>query len=163
KAYDGDIHFATDTWTSANHRAFVAITAHLLVDAKPKSIILDFFEVPELHTGETFAREISRVFLEFGIETKVSKGTADNASNNDTMTAAMGADESIPSFHREEDHVRCFAHTINLVAKSFLQLFEPALKKKSSVGVEDDSLEDLRDALERITDGEDVNSTEDEQ
>ncbi|KIY60865.1 hypothetical protein CYLTODRAFT_415846 [Cylindrobasidium torrendii FP15055 ss-10] len=46
--------------TSANHRASVAITAHLLVAGKPKSLLLDFFEVPESHTGETFAREIGR-------------------------------------------------------------------------------------------------------
>ncbi|KIY60871.1 hypothetical protein CYLTODRAFT_323502, partial [Cylindrobasidium torrendii FP15055 ss-10] len=50
--------------------------------------------------------------------------TANNASNNDTMTAELGADASIPSFIGQDNRIRCFAHTINLVAKSFLCLFD---------------------------------------
>ena len=46
--YDGKLNFATDAWTSPNHKAFVAITVHLEEDSKPLCIILDIVEVAEV-------------------------------------------------------------------------------------------------------------------
>ncbi|KAH9926053.1 uncharacterized protein B0H18DRAFT_876712, partial [Fomitopsis serialis] len=46
--HPGRIHFATDAWTSPNHRAFVAWTAHLEFQGAPLSFLLDIIEVPEV-------------------------------------------------------------------------------------------------------------------
>jgi len=46
--YNGKLNFATDAWTSPNHKAFVAITVHLEEDSKPLCIILDIVEVAEV-------------------------------------------------------------------------------------------------------------------
>jgi hypothetical protein len=47
--YPGDISFATDAWTSSNHKSFVAITAHIVDDdGEPLVILLDFLELPEV-------------------------------------------------------------------------------------------------------------------
>jgi len=46
--YDGKLNFATDAWTSPNHKAFVAITVHLEEDSKPLCLILDIVEVAEV-------------------------------------------------------------------------------------------------------------------
>ena len=46
--YDGDINFATDAWTSPNHYAYVALTAHFEVQGQPIAIVLDVVEVPEV-------------------------------------------------------------------------------------------------------------------
>ncbi|KAF8999055.1 hypothetical protein BDZ89DRAFT_898876, partial [Hymenopellis radicata] len=46
----------------------------------------------------------------------------DNASNNDTLTAEL--EKLIPSFRGDKQRTRCFAHTINLVARAFLRLFD---------------------------------------
>ena len=43
--YDGDISFATDTWTSPNHYAYGALTAHLEAQGQLISIVLDVVEV----------------------------------------------------------------------------------------------------------------------
>ncbi|KAG1730979.1 uncharacterized protein EDB91DRAFT_1239010 [Suillus paluster] len=43
--YDSELNFATDTWTSPNHRAYVAISVHLQHEGQPLSIILDIVEV----------------------------------------------------------------------------------------------------------------------
>jgi hypothetical protein len=54
KEYNGDLNFATDTWTSPDHGAFVAITVHLKQNRLPLCLILDVIEVAqvmELHTG----------------------------------------------------------------------------------------------------------------
>lgn len=48
--------------------------------------------------------------------------TCDNASNNDTMVAALG--RKVPSFDGERMRGRCFAHILNLIIKSILQQFE---------------------------------------
>ncbi|KAK0437302.1 uncharacterized protein EV420DRAFT_1222563, partial [Desarmillaria tabescens] len=48
--------------------------------------------------------------------------TCDNASNNDTMIDVLA--ENIPAFPGEQHRTRCFAHVINLVAKSLLNQFE---------------------------------------
>lgn len=32
--HEGDLHFATDAWTSPNHRPYVAVTVHILSAAE---------------------------------------------------------------------------------------------------------------------------------
>ena len=49
--YDGDINFATDTWSSPNHYAYVAFTAHFEVEGQPIAIVLDVVEVPEVRSS----------------------------------------------------------------------------------------------------------------
>ncbi|KAA1479015.1 hypothetical protein DENSPDRAFT_753489, partial [Dentipellis sp. KUC8613] len=46
--HDGDLNFATDAWTSPNHRAFIALTVHFLFNGEPISILLDLVEVDEV-------------------------------------------------------------------------------------------------------------------
>lgn len=48
KEYNGELNFATDAWTSPNHRAYVAITVHLAWEGKPLVLVLDFIEVAEV-------------------------------------------------------------------------------------------------------------------
>jgi hypothetical protein len=45
--YDGQLNFATDAWTSLNHKAFVAISVHLEHKGEPLAMILDIVEVAE--------------------------------------------------------------------------------------------------------------------
>jgi hypothetical protein len=47
--YDGVINFATDAWSSPNHYAYVAVTAHLENQGHPIVIVLDVVEVPKVH------------------------------------------------------------------------------------------------------------------
>jgi len=42
------VHFATDVWTSPNHRAFVAWTVHLHDAGNILAFLLDVIEVPEV-------------------------------------------------------------------------------------------------------------------
>ncbi|KAF9028137.1 hypothetical protein BDZ89DRAFT_902107, partial [Hymenopellis radicata] len=53
--YPGRIALATDAWTSPNHRAFVAYSAHWEENGEPVSAMLDFRELAESHTGEALA------------------------------------------------------------------------------------------------------------
>ncbi|KAG1800170.1 uncharacterized protein BJ212DRAFT_1287405, partial [Suillus subaureus] len=47
--------------------------------------------------------------------------TCDNATNNTVMVENLA--EALPSFSGRANHMRCFLHTINLVAKSLLKEF----------------------------------------
>lgn len=68
--------------------------------------------------------------------------TCDNASNNDTMIEHMGV--LLPTFEGQFHRTRCFAHIVNLVAKSMLRQFDS--KKVSEAEAEAD--EDVRALLE---------------
>ncbi|KAJ7938053.1 hypothetical protein B0H13DRAFT_1588129 [Mycena leptocephala] len=46
--HPGQLSFATDAWTSPNHRAFVAWTVHLHHEGTPLCFLLDIIEVPEV-------------------------------------------------------------------------------------------------------------------
>ncbi|PBK73744.1 hypothetical protein ARMSODRAFT_869484, partial [Armillaria solidipes] len=48
--------------------------------------------------------------------------TCDNAANNNTMIDELTS--HIPSFPGQAHHVHCFAHVVNLVAKSLLKQFD---------------------------------------
>jgi antibiotic biosynthesis monooxygenase (ABM) superfamily enzyme len=46
--HPGHLHFATDAWTSPNHRAFVAWMVHLEYEGEMLSFLLDIIELPEV-------------------------------------------------------------------------------------------------------------------
>jgi hypothetical protein len=72
KEHKGNLGFATDAWTSPNHKAFVAITVHFKVNGTPTCILLDLVEVAESHSGLNLAMVFARILNEFGILEKVS-------------------------------------------------------------------------------------------
>ncbi|KAG6862925.1 hypothetical protein C0991_009458, partial [Blastosporella zonata] len=47
REHNGHVHFATDAWTSPNHRAMVAWTVHLHDKGNILVFLLDVLEVPE--------------------------------------------------------------------------------------------------------------------
>ena len=47
REHPGHLHFATDAWTSPNHRAIVAWTVHLEHQGHMLGFLLDVVEVPE--------------------------------------------------------------------------------------------------------------------
>ena len=69
--YDGKLNFATDAWSSPNHKAYVAFTVHLEDHGKPVSMLLDIVEVTQSHTGVILGDTFVKVLEAFGIEKKV--------------------------------------------------------------------------------------------
>lgn len=139
--YDGKLSFATDAWTSPNHKAYVAVTAHLENDGVPLSMLLDIVEVARSHSGINLAIAFAEILETFGVKDKVRyviwnkksdkeyspngqilSITADNASNNDTMVDHLG--EILDEFPGASNQTRCFAHTISISAKAILKQFD---------------------------------------
>jgi len=46
--HDGLLHFATDAWTSPNHRAYILVTVHFEYKGEAISLILDVVEVAKV-------------------------------------------------------------------------------------------------------------------
>lgn len=163
--YEGDLSFATDGWTSTNHKAYVAVTVHLIKDNVPISFLLDIVEVAKSHSGVNLARAFANILKDYGINHKVSctdethgvfglliyqilSITCDNASNNDTMTVRLA--RLLPRFRGDKSRVRCFLHIVNLVAKVIIRQFDGSKR----AGDAEDALAELENDLESEDEGE---------
>ena len=67
KEYERNLSFAMDTWTSSNHKAFVAITVHFEVDGASTCILLDLIKVAEFHSGLNLATVFTQTLNDFEI------------------------------------------------------------------------------------------------
>ncbi|KAG5633856.1 hypothetical protein H0H81_004772, partial [Sphagnurus paluster] len=110
--YEGKINFATDTWTSPNHQAYVGVTAHFEVQGSPISIVLDIVEVAESHTGKALAQAFTDILNNFGIDhkfdTKDNKKAKDGGLSDEEhellkMEAEAAADEAKLEAKHDED------------------------------------------------------------
>lgn len=100
----------TDGWTSINNDSFIAVTAHFIdKNIKLKSYLLGCVEYTKNHTARNLASFLQNVFIEWGIEHRISAVVSDNAPN---ILAAVkeGGWRSIG----------CFAHKINLLVQDAL-------------------------------------------
>jgi len=102
----------------------VAVTAHYADDDfKLHEELLDFFHIPERHTGRNLAIRLHKILHEYNIHTKLYCITTDNASNNGKMMKSLRR-----LLHKDgirwdgpRHHIPCFAHVINLAVQSFLK------------------------------------------
>ena len=70
--HDGALRFATDAWTSPNHKVFIAVTVHFENNGMPICMILDIVEVAMSHSGVNLAAAFVDILQEFGVSDKVS-------------------------------------------------------------------------------------------
>jgi hypothetical protein len=111
------------------------------------------------------ARVLQGILVELGIKSKVSLPqpgpnldhpptqflalSLDNASSNDTFTNWLKT--LCAKWPGSANNVCCFAHTINLVAKSVLSIFDNSMKNKTSgfnMIPEENNLKDIKEGLE---------------
>ena len=70
--HDGSLNFATDAWTSPNHRAYIGVMVHFEVKGEKVAMLLDLIEVAESHTGVALATAFAKILHDFSISSKVS-------------------------------------------------------------------------------------------
>jgi hypothetical protein len=70
--HNGTLNFATDLWTSPNHKAYVAVTVHFENAGVPISMLLDIVEVVCSHSGFSLAAAFAKILEDFGISDKAS-------------------------------------------------------------------------------------------
>ena len=73
--------------------------------------------------------------------------TCDNATNNDAMVDELV--ERLPAFPGATNRVRCFAHVVNLIAKSLIRQFDvDADKEAAAQGADERELAELTEDFE---------------
>ena len=117
------ICLTTDGWTSLKNESYVAVTAHFIDnDCCLKSYLLASFKFNGKHTSENIANELKRMTEEWGIQDKIVACTTDNAAN---MVRAI----QLCNWR----HVPCFAHSLNLVVQTSLEVITETRAKVKAV------------------------------
>ncbi|KAG8174281.1 hypothetical protein JTE90_020768 [Oedothorax gibbosus] len=107
------ISLTTDGWTSINNESFIATTVHFIdeEDGDLKTLLLGCSRFEASHTSVNLGEDLKSKLQLWGLEGKVVCVTTDNASN------IVGA---IAQCRFRQ--MGCFAHSLNLIVKSCLQL-----------------------------------------
>ncbi|XP_027177182.1 zinc finger BED domain-containing protein RICESLEEPER 2-like [Coffea eugenioides] len=120
----GRISITTDLWKSGQKIQYMVVTGHFIdSDWVLQKRVLNFCNVPPPHTGVIIADALSKCFIDWGIENKVSSITVDNASYNDVCIRRLREDFSLRkrlSIGGKIFHVRCCAHILNLLVQDGL-------------------------------------------
>ena len=71
--HKGALNFATDAWTSPNHKAYVAVTVHFKNEGIPVSMLLGIVKLTQSHSSINLAAAFAKILEDFGISNKVSE------------------------------------------------------------------------------------------
>ncbi|KAE8225186.1 hypothetical protein CF319_g2029 [Tilletia indica] len=123
----GTFSIQLDEWTTPGmQHAFQAlVVTHIDKDWELHSHCIDFQVIRGRHSGSTFAGHVVSFLTDNGLA-KHWNGilTTDSASSNARMSAlldtelqAQGVELKHP-FHPKDNHIRCFAHHLNLVVQA---------------------------------------------
>nr|XP_027093797.1 zinc finger BED domain-containing protein RICESLEEPER 2-like [Coffea arabica] len=118
------VSITTDLWKSGQKIQYMVVTGHFVdSDWVLQKRVLNFCNVPPPHTGVIIADALSKCFIDWGIENKISSITVDNASYNDACVRRLREDFSLRkrlSIAGKIFHVRCCAHILNLLVQDGL-------------------------------------------
>lgn len=110
------VALTTDGWTSRATESFLTVTAHYITSEwEMRSCVLQTRPIYESHTSEHLSEVLTDVVAEWKLErvNSIILVTTDNAKNIvNAIDLAAGLGPQIG----------CFAHTVNLAAKSAISL-----------------------------------------
>lgn len=113
----------TDCWASRNNESFMAITIHFIdSDFILKSVLLSCNSFNINHIGYNLSQEITRVLDSWKLCTKIKFAVSDNAYNIKNALNLLGL-----------KNMGCFAHTLNLIVQSALNLENDLLDKVKNI------------------------------
>lgn len=115
----------SDGWTSRNNQSFIAITAHFLDPKKEiqlSSVLLGCTSFAQSHTADNLAAFMKDTIAEWGLSDRVAAIVTDNAAN-----MKLAAEKC--NWRR----LSCFAHTINLIVHSGLEVIQDIVLKVKDI------------------------------
>lgn len=71
KEYDGDLIFATDTWTLQNQKVMVVFMVHFEHNGAPMSMVLNVLKLAVSHSGLNLADAFAKMLEDMGLGMKV--------------------------------------------------------------------------------------------
>ncbi|KAM5527771.1 transposase-like protein [Fusarium oxysporum f. sp. phaseoli] len=117
------VHISFDLWTSPNRFAIMAVFAHFIDQlGHQQSRLLVLRRQFGAHSGENLAGSLIDIVHEWEIEGRVGCAISDNMTANDTCLYYMyqRLDPSMRPVDIKARRMRCYGHTLNLVARAFL-------------------------------------------
>jgi hypothetical protein len=84
------------------------------------AFLLNIIKLPKSHTGATLMHKFQAMLMRFYITQKILAVHANNASSNNTQTMSLA---NLNNSFKEENHVRCFNHTMQLSANDLIAPF----------------------------------------
>ena len=133
-----------DLWSSRQMRSYFGVTGHFIVDWALESVMLGCIRFRGSHTADAIAEQFSTTAATYDLNDKISHIVTDNAANmlkafslpgfettvtNETLSdddddedddvTTVVSDDSL--FEYVNDHISCFAHTLQLVIKDGFQ------------------------------------------
>ena len=130
------IHLSLDSWTSGNHLSILGVIGHTIVGGQLQEYVLALQEIQGRHTGENLAPIVLAILQDYSITHKLGYVQMDNATNNDTLMAALSSGISLfvsysnyytnillglpYDYDATEHRVRCLGHILNLAVQDFL-------------------------------------------
>ncbi|CAG8811329.1 38922_t:CDS:2, partial [Gigaspora margarita] len=119
------VALTTDIWSSCAMISYMAVTCHFINDNwQLCHILLDIFEIPSPHTGQTISNMLLLLLNKYKLENKILALTSDNASNiilaSNLVKSTLANNYSNTLFQ----HVHCAAHIMNLAVKKSVLLIE---------------------------------------
>ena len=85
------IHLSLDSWTSGNHLPILGVIGHTIVSGQLQEYVLALQEIQGRHTKENLAPMVLDILQDYGITHKLGYIQMDNATNNDTLIAALSS------------------------------------------------------------------------
>jgi hypothetical protein len=127
---DSSVALTVDGWSSSTMDSYLGVTVHWIdINWCRRQMVLDVVTAPESHTAASLASAIKEVVDSYGLSGKVISITTDNADNminaGKLLSAALTSDDFV--------HIRCGAHTVNLVAQAAYNVFQSRISGLKSV------------------------------
>jgi len=93
------IHISLDSWTSDNHLPILGTIAHTIVDNQLQEYVIALRVIQGRHTGENLAPIVLDILQDYSITHKLGYIQMDNATNNDTLMAALSSGILLPYYY----------------------------------------------------------------
>lgn len=115
-----NINLSFEIWTSANYRAYLAVSCHFIDDKyQNQTLLLGFRRVIGADSGANQAEKIILLIQEYEIISKLGYFVLDNITPNDTCVNQILC-ELRPDLNKKERRLQCVGKIINLAAQAFL-------------------------------------------
>ena len=85
------IHLSLDSWTLSNHLSILGVIGHTIVSGQLQEYVLILQEIQGRHIGENLAPIVLAILQDYSITHKLGYIQMDNATNNDTLMAALSS------------------------------------------------------------------------
>ncbi|MBW0588154.1 hypothetical protein O181_127869, partial [Austropuccinia psidii MF-1] len=133
------ISFTTDTWTSPNVTAFIAVTAHFMdEDYELTSLLMGLCEIIGDHSGASLAKTFVNIISQYNLNEHIVCITTNNALVNNCINQEIQL--LCPAYTANTQAIGCMAHTIHLAARDGLNALGNAASDALDSSIASDSM-----------------------